>query len=159
MKTANKTLEIDSKEGLEIIDITDEVKASVKESGIKNGLVNIQTQHTTATVFVQENEPLLLKDIKNLLRKVVSEEIEYNHDNFEIRTVNMCEGECQNGHSHCKSLFFPTAVTLNLFEDEIQFGRWQRVLFIELDRAKSISSCFPFLNSPTLNFIVFCTSI
>ena len=136
MKTANKTLEIDSKESLEIRDITDEVIAFVKESGIKDGLVNIQTKHTTATIFVQENEPLLLKDIKSLLGKVVPEDIEYNHDNFEIRTVNMCKGECQNGHSHCKSLFFPTAVTLNLIDNEIQFGRWQRILFIELDRPR-----------------------
>ncbi len=136
MKTKNITIEIDSKEGLEIIDITDRVIAFVGESGIKNGLVNVQTQHTTATIFVQENEPLLLKDIKNLLRKTVSEDIEYNHDNFEIRTVNMCDGECQNGHSHCKALFFPTAVTLNLFEGKIQFGQWQRILFIELDRPR-----------------------
>ncbi|MBU3943043.1 secondary thiamine-phosphate synthase enzyme YjbQ [Patescibacteria group bacterium] len=136
MKTKNITIEIDSKEKLEIIDITDQVIALVKEGGIKNGLVNIQSQHTTATVFVQENEPLLLKDIKNLLNRVVPEDIEYNHDNFAIRTVNMCEGECQNGHSHCKSLFFPTSVTLNLIEDEIQFGQWQRVLFIELDRPR-----------------------
>lgn len=136
MNTKNIILEIDSKEGLEIIDITDQVVAFVEESGIKNGLVNIQSQHTTATVFVQENEPLLLKDIKNLLRKTVSEDIEYNHDNFEIRTVNMCDGECQNGHSHCKALFFPTAVTLNLIENEIQLGQWQRILFIELDRPR-----------------------
>jgi len=65
--TKNKTIEIKSKEQFDIVDLTDEIVSFVKEGEIKNGLVNIQSLHTTSVVFVQENEPLLLEDIKKCL--------------------------------------------------------------------------------------------
>ncbi|MDP2950907.1 MAG: YjbQ family protein, partial [bacterium] len=83
-----------------------------------------------------ENEPLLIEDMKANLEKIVPSAIVYNHDNFEIRTVNMCVGECANGQAHCKALYLPSNLTLNLVEGELQFGGWQRIMFIELDRAR-----------------------
>ena len=59
-----------TKEEFEVLDITDQVEEFVKQSSIKNGLINIQSFHTTAAVVVNENEPLLLKDIKNNLEKL-----------------------------------------------------------------------------------------
>ena len=137
MKTTNKIIEIKSEKQLDIIDLTDRVKSFVKESNIKNGLANIQSLNTTAAVFIQENEPLLLEDIKKYLERIVPQSIDYNHDDFSRRTVNMCEDECRNGHSHCKSLNLPTSITLNLMGGEVQLGRWQRFLFIELDCARN----------------------
>lgn len=134
--TKNKTIEIKSKEQFDIVDLTDKIASFVRESKIKNGLVNIQTLHTTATVFVQENEPLLLEDIKKSLEKVAPQDIDYNHDDFDKRTVNMCDDECRNGHSHCKAVRLPISVTLNLIDGQIQLGTWQKILFIELDRAR-----------------------
>ena len=134
--TKNKTIEIKSKEQFDIVDLTDEIASFVKESEIKNGLVNIQSLHTTAVVFVQENEPLLLEDIKKLLERIAPQNIDYNHDDFGRRTVNMCDDECCNGHSHCKAVCLPTSVTLNLINGQMQIGTWQKILFIELDRAR-----------------------
>jgi len=134
--TKNKTIKIKSKEQFDIVDLTDEIVSFVKESNIKNGLINIQSLHTTAAVLVQENEPLLLEDIKKSLERIAPQNIDYNHDDFSRRTVNMCDDECRNGHSHCKAVCLPTSVTLNLIDGEIQLGRWQKILFIELDRAR-----------------------
>jgi len=136
MKTKNKTIEIKSKEQFDIVDLTDKIESFAKESGIKNGLVNVQTLHTSATVFVQENEPLLLEDIKKSLERIAPQNIDYNHDDFSRRTVNMCDDECRNGHSHCKAVCLSISVTLNLIDNKIQLGTWQRVMFIELDRAR-----------------------
>jgi secondary thiamine-phosphate synthase enzyme len=136
MKTSNKTFEKRTNGFFEITDITDDVLLFVKESEIKNGLVNVQTMHTTAMIILNENEPLLLEDIKKNLEKTASSQESYNHDNFDIRTVNMCNDECQNGHSHCKAIYLSPNVTLNLINGETQLGQWQRVLFIELDRAR-----------------------
>jgi len=136
MKSYNKTIEIKTKKQFDIIDLTDEVKSFVEENKVENGLINIQTLHTTATVFVQENEPLLLEDIKAYLERIIPQDKKYNHDDFDRRTVNMCADECANGHSHCKALYLPTSVTLNILSGKIQFGTWQRVLFIELDRPR-----------------------
>lgn len=136
MKSVFKTLELESKGELEIIDITKTVKSFVKETDVKNGLANIQTLHTTATVFVNENEPLLWQDLKNHLNKLASREQEYNHDDFQRRTVNVCEDECANGHSHCRAINLPVNISLNILNNELQLGQWQRILFIELDRPR-----------------------
>lgn len=136
MKTSHKILEYQMKEKFHFEDITREVEGVVSESGIKNGLVNIQTFHTTTSLILNENEPLLIEDIKNNLENTAPSDTDYNHDNFEVRTVNMCDGECANGHSHCKAVRLPSNITLNLIEGELQLGTWQRVLFFELDRAR-----------------------
>ena len=132
----NKTIEIKSKEQFDIVDLTDKIASFIKESKIKDGLVNIQSLHTTAVVFVQENEPLLLEDIKKSLERIAPQNISYNHDDFGRRRVNMCDDECRNGHSHCKAVFLSTSVTLNLIDNKLQLGTWQRIMFIELDRAR-----------------------
>jgi len=133
MIIANTTISLETKESFDIIDITEKIKKFVQESKIEKGLVNIQSMHTTATVFVNENEPELFKDFKNHLEKLAPKNDKYHHDNFDIRTVNMCEDECANGHSHCKAIHFPTSVCLNIISNELQLGTWQRILFIELD--------------------------
>ncbi len=136
MKTSNKILEYQMEGKLCFEDITEELKKVVKESGIKNGLINVQSFHTTASLILNENEPLLIEDIKANLEKTAPEDIEYNHDNFEVRTVNMCDDECANGHSHCKAIRLPSSITLNLVGGEVQLGQWQRLLFFELDRKR-----------------------
>ncbi len=134
--TKNKAIEIKSKKQFDIVDLTDKIASFVKESKIKDGLVNIQSLHTTAVVLVQENEPLLLEDIKKSLERIAPQNIDYNHDDFDKRTVNMCDDECRNGHSHCKAVFLSTSVTLNLIDGQMQLGTWQRIMFIELDKAR-----------------------
>lgn len=136
MKTKHKTLEFQTKGEFDFIDITEQVKSLAKESGVQNGLVNIQTLHTTAAVIVNEKEPLLLEDLKRHLENLSPKSLKYSHDNLEIRTVNVCEDECINGHSHCKAVLLPISATLNIINGEIQFGQWQSVLFLELDRSR-----------------------
>ncbi len=137
MKTNTKIIEKKTEKLFDITDVTDEVISFVEESGINDGLVNIQTMHTTATIFLNENEPLLLKDIKENLEKIAPSNAEYKHDDFDTRTVNMCNDECENGHSHCKAIYLPSNLTLNLVKGKLQLGQWQRVLFIELDRSRN----------------------
>ena len=136
MKIENKTFNLKTKEKLDFIDVTEKVENFVAETKIEDGLVNIQTMHTTAMIIINENEPLLIKDIKNNLESIASEDVDYNHDNFEVRTVNMCEGECANGHAHCKAIYLTPTNTLNLINSELQLGRWQRIFMLELDRSR-----------------------
>lgn len=136
MKSKNKTLQYQTKEELDFIDITEEIEKFVGQSGISNGLVNIQTFHTTTAIIVNENEPLLLEDIKKNLKRLAPGDIDYEHDNFKKRTVNVCPGECANGRSHCKAIYLPVSATLNLVEGKIQLGEWQSVMFLELDHSR-----------------------
>lgn len=136
MKTNSIDLAFKTKELFDFIDLTDQIKDFLAGTGIKNGLVNIQCLHTSAALIVNELEPLLLEDIKANLQRTAPDNINYNHDDFDRRTVNMCPGECVNGHAHCKAIHLLPSVTLNFKEGQLQLGQWQRVILVELDRAR-----------------------
>ncbi len=136
MKTANKTLKYQTKGEFDFIDITDEVKDFVQKSHIQNGLTNIQILHTSSALMLNENEPLLIEDIKRNLEATAPKSLKYQHDDFSKRTVNLCPDECVNGHSHCKAIHLLVNVTLNLIGGKLQLGQWQNIFLVELDRAR-----------------------
>ena len=136
MKILHHVLEFQTKDEFDFIDFTNEVEKFVDGSQIKNGLVNIQSMHTTASLFLNENEPLLLEDFKKHLAQISPKTTSYNHDDFQRRTVNMCNGECRNGHSHCEALHFPSNLVLNIIDNKLQLGQWQRIFLMELDKSK-----------------------
>ena len=136
MKNANKIIEFQTKSESDFIDITENIEEFIKESLIKDGLVNIQSPHTTCAIIVNENEPLLIEDFKKHLEKVASRSSDYKHNDFSVRTVNMCSDECANGHAHCRALHLPVSATLNLINNKLQLGQWQRVFLVELDRPR-----------------------
>jgi len=136
MKIINHVMKMTTSATLDFIDVTDKVKKIIKEKGIKNGVINVQSMHTTFAVIIQEAEPLLLGDLKKTLEKVAPRTYKYMHDNFKIRTVNMNPNEPINGHSHCKAVFLTPGVFLNIVKSELQLGKWQRIFAVELDDAR-----------------------
>lgn len=136
MKIINHIINLKTATTLDFIDITEKIQKKIKEAGIKEGVINIQSLHTTMAVIVNEAEPLLISDMKTLLEKLAPRTYKYTHDNFDIRTVNMCDGECANGHAHNKALHLPTSTMLNIIKNRLQLGTWQRVFAIELDRSR-----------------------
>jgi secondary thiamine-phosphate synthase enzyme len=136
MKIAHKTIFLKTKQCFDFINLTEEIKSFIKESDIKNGLINIQSMHTTGAIIVNEDEPLLIEDMKHHLERLVSQDFKYRHDDFTVRTVNLCDDECANGHAHCKAILLQANVTLNLIDKKLQLGQWQQIFFLELDRAR-----------------------
>jgi len=129
-------LELQTTAPLQFIDLTDEVCALVAQSGVANGMVNVQTRHTTTAVIINEHEPLLLDDLKELLTRLAPPQAYYRHNDFAIRTANLTPDESPNGHAHCQSLLLNSAATVNIIDGALQLGRWQRIFFIELDHAR-----------------------
>jgi secondary thiamine-phosphate synthase enzyme len=120
----------------EFIDITDDVLAAVETSGVREGAVTVFSRHTTAAIKINENEPLLLEDMARFLERTAPREADYRHNDFVIRTVNMTEDECPNGHSHCQHLLLSASETIPICEGSALLGRWQRIFLIELDRPR-----------------------
>jgi len=133
MKIINQVIKLTTATTLDFIDLTERVKRIVKKYGVKDGVVNIQSMHTTMAIIVQEAEPLLIGDLKKTLEKVAPRTAKYMHDNFKIRTVNMHDNEPVNGHSHCKALFLSPSVFLNIVGSKLQLGQWQSIFAVELD--------------------------
>jgi secondary thiamine-phosphate synthase enzyme len=136
MRIIPKTIELETKKEFDFIDLTDEVQKFLQESQIKNGFLNVQTLHTTAPLFLNENEPLLLEDFKNHLKRLFPKDLNYNHNDFSRRTLHMHENECRNAHSHCEAIHLPSNLTLNIIDNKLQLGKWQRIFLVELDQAK-----------------------
>ena len=121
----------------QFIDITQEVTEFVASSGFSNGCVVVYSKHTTAAVKINENEPLLMKDMERFLDRIASSEDYYHHNDFTLRTVNMTEDECPNGHAHCQHLTLSTSESIPIVGGKLQLGTYQRVFFIELDCPRS----------------------
>jgi secondary thiamine-phosphate synthase enzyme len=138
---ASEVLRVKTRRRLEFIDITERVVGCVARSGIGHGLVNVQTRHTTTAIVVNENEPLLLEDLGEILARWAPADLGYRHDDLEIRTVNLVPGERPNGDAHARSLPVGTSESLNIVGGSIHLGRWQRVFLVELDgpRAREVS--------------------
>ena len=139
VEVCHHTLHLHTDECLQFIDLTDSIRQFVDGSGIVHGLVNVQTRHTTTAIIVNENEPLLLEDMKKTLERLAPRTVSYRHDEFDIRTENLTPDERPNGHAHCKALFLRSSETLNISNGELDLGRWQRVFFLELDGARERS--------------------
>ncbi|HWQ35803.1 MAG TPA: secondary thiamine-phosphate synthase enzyme YjbQ [Blastocatellia bacterium] len=135
-QTIHHLIRLETQECLEFIDLTDEIIALVQSSGISHGMVNVQTQHTTAAIIVNEDEPLLLEDLRRTLEQMAPRSVAYRHDDFSIRTANLTPDEKPNGHAHCKALFLRSSETLNIVGGRPELGRWQRLFFVELDCAR-----------------------
>ena len=126
-------LHITTTQPTEFIDLTDRLGRLVADAGLRFGMVNVQTLHTTTAVAVNEHEPLLLTDFRRLLESAAPADGRYRHDDATIRTVNVVEGERSNGHAHCRALLLPAFACLNVTDGRLQLGRWQRVFLLELD--------------------------
>ena len=130
-------LKLESLGAPQFVDITERVRECVADSKVFNGLAVVFSQHTTAAIKINENEPLLIQDMEQFLERVSPRNGNYKHNDFTIRTVNMTEDECPNGHAHCQQLLLGTSETIPIVDGQMQFGHWQSIFMIELDRPRS----------------------
>ncbi len=115
-------LEIQTTTRTELIDITDSVRAIVKESGIKNGICVISTPHTTSAIIVNENERRLRVDILGMLETLVPENKSYAHNSID-----------NNADAHLRAVLLGMSEIIPIEDGHIILGTWQRILFVELD--------------------------
>jgi secondary thiamine-phosphate synthase enzyme len=138
LRAHHDSIRLQTGECLEFTDLTSDIASIVKRSGIRYGIVNVQTRHTTTALIINENEPLLIEDLKRLLDQHVPRDGEYDHNDFS-RRVDIPPDEPANGHSHCKALYLPSSIMLNVADGKLQLGRWQSLFFIELDESRDRS--------------------
>jgi secondary thiamine-phosphate synthase enzyme len=132
---ASETLVVETDGRLELLDITDRVMAYVRRSGVREGMVNLWSMHTTCSVFMNESQTALLADIQSVLEKMVARDDEWLHN-------DPAHSDCDrmNADAHLRALLLGHSLTLQVSGGEIVLGQWQRVLLGELDgpRARSL---------------------
>lgn len=149
LRLARSILRYETARARQFIDITDDVERVVASSGVADGWVTVFSRHTTAAIKINEHEPELLKDLSQLLVSVAPETGAYFHNDFTVRSINMNEDECPNGHAHCQHLLLGASETIPLVDARLMVGRWQRIFLIELDHGRardvvvSVMGCQP----------------
>ena len=117
IKTAKRT---------EFVDITGKINYFIKNSDISDCAILIFTKHTTSGLVVNENEPGLVDDMENALKRLIPGASGYKHDRID-----------SNADSHLRSLLLSTSLVLPVRDCRLNLGRWQSVFFVELDGPRS----------------------
>lgn len=120
-----QTIKIRSNKREEMIDITSEVRRTLRESGEKEGIVVLFVQHTTCGLTVNENaDPDVQTDILSALKKLIPQ-----------HGMNFKHAE-DNSDAHLKSSFFGSSMTIPFSGGELLLGRWQGIYLCEFDGAR-----------------------
>src|SRR5437016_2354396 len=64
----------------QLINVTDRINEIVRKSGVRDGIVHLQSLHTTTAVFINEWQDALLQDVKRFLEDVVVRETDWRHN-------------------------------------------------------------------------------
>ena len=123
MKFHTKYLTFTTKKHRDYINITGDVEAAVRESGIRDGMVLVSAMHITAGVYVNDAEDGLIADIDEWLERLAPFKEGYRHH----RT-----GE-DNGDAHLKSLLIHHEVIVPVTDGKLDFGPWQQIYYAEFD--------------------------
>ena len=119
-------LRMASAEAIQFIDVTREVFAWVRSTGVREGLLTLSSPHTTARVTCNEAEPRLQQDMLAFLEKLAPRDGDYDHNQ---ETVD----DRPNAHAHLLGLFMNATETIPIEDGAPALGRWQSIFFVELD--------------------------
>ena len=135
MKVYKQKFDVKSTTQMEFIDVTDKVHEIVSNSGVREGHVLVYSPHTTASIVVNHNEPLLLQDFMRTLYRLVPVSDRYSHDLFELNRPKASDGR-SNGHSHCKCMMLGVSETIPVEKGKMILTDKQAIFFVELDGAR-----------------------
>ncbi len=122
MQILTEILELETSKRVQIIDITRNIDAALAESGLRKGLVNIYSKHSTSAIFINENESGLLEDYQNLIESLIPTGNNYKHDRID-----------NNADSHLRSFIIGNNETIPFENGSMDLGTWQSVFFLDMD--------------------------
>ena len=107
------------------VNITPQVEAAVRDSGVREGLVLVNAMHITASVFINDDEPGLHADYGRWLEQLAPHAPtgQYQHN----RT-----GE-DNADAHLKRQVMGREVVVAITDGQLDFGPWEQVFYGEFD--------------------------
>lgn len=133
MKFELKEISIRAKQEFEMINITQQVKDTVRECGISNGIVYVITEHTTTGITVNEALPCVEKDIMQTLDRLFPENYPYNHNHY-LPSYGTIGG---NTPGHLKSLLTGNHCVFPIVEGKVKLGSAADIYFCEYDGIKN----------------------
>lgn len=121
-----QAVEVSSRRRVEVQDITDLVRAGCPLDDTQTGVLFAICEHTTAGLCLNEAEPGLMKDIEAWVQRIVPSAGSFAHN-----TVD------DNADAHLRAILLGHSVCVPVVQGALGLGRWQRILFVELDGPRS----------------------
>ncbi len=118
----NEKLIVKTKSGIDIVNITDELRKLVARYEIKNGIMNVFVMGTTAAIIINEDEIHLREDFKKIFEDLVPKDRLYFHP--------------ENAYSHLRSLMLSPEKTIPIRDGKLSLGQWQSIMLIEFGKRK-----------------------
>jgi secondary thiamine-phosphate synthase enzyme len=117
-----RVLELSTGAREELVDLTERVRAVIRESRVRDGLCCVYTQGATSAVMIQENwDASVPTDVVSLLARLVP------------RGAWLHDRQDGNGDAHLKAGIVGPGETIPVLGGELALGRWQGVFFCEFD--------------------------
>jgi len=116
-----KTLSIETKRQIEVVDITEMVQGALDESGIRSGLCVLYVPHTTAGITINEGaDPDVMRDLIGKLSEIIPLNGHYLHR----------EG---NAAAHIKTSILGSSEVVIIENGRLVLGTWQSIFLCEFD--------------------------
>jgi secondary thiamine-phosphate synthase enzyme len=132
----NRVVDWITSERLELVNITDRINDIVRKSGIRDGIVHLQSLHTTTAVFLNEWQDALLKDVRSFLEDLVARERPWRHN-------DPAHSDCdrRNADSHLRGMLLGQSLSLQVRNASVLLGTWQSIVLADFDgpRSRSLS--------------------
>lgn len=107
----------------DMVDITDRVRAFLRECGMREGTLTVFAIGSTTGISTIEYEPGLVRDVPEMLDKIAPPG-NYHHDQ------TWHDG---NGHSHLRSFLVGTSFAVPFVDGQLRLGTWQQIVFVDFD--------------------------
>jgi secondary thiamine-phosphate synthase enzyme len=133
-KMFNRIVDWITSDRMQLINVTDRINEIVRKSGVRDGLVHLQSLHTTTAVFINEWQDALLHDVKSFLDQVVSREQGWRHNDPQFSDC-----ERQNADSHLRGMMMGQSLCLQVRNSAVLLGTWQSIILAEFDGPRSRS--------------------
>jgi secondary thiamine-phosphate synthase enzyme len=144
VKSTTSTIQVRPEGRHSFLDLTDDLRRAIKDSGVTEGCAVAFCAHTTCALLINEWEDGALADLRTRLAALIPGNVYYAHDDLERRTQNLQEGhERANGQAHVTQMILGAlSHAIPVSAGEPLFGQWQRLLLLELDEPKERSVVF-----------------
>ena len=125
--------------GIALYDITPQVRSILDKTGVKEGVVNVVSRHTTTALTINECEPRLMDDVRQFLAKLVPASYPYLHNDMQFRDIPVPfkgvwpDNEPINAHSHIIGMLLGQSDSVPIHEGKLVLGTYQSIIFVELD--------------------------
>ena len=124
MKTFRKELWFETPTRRAFLNITATIEDCLKQSGISEGLLLCNAMHSTASVFINDDEYGLHQDFEDWLEQLAPEKpySRYRHNGYE-----------DNGDAHLKRTVMGREVVVAITEGRLDLGPWEQIFYGEFD--------------------------